>query len=148
MRPAFHRFRDRGEGLEQEDRYDGYSEYRSSVHSRNYKLPHSGTATEIPCPRRGGLGVAGPFLTGSLPPYFACFFGSFAFSVLAFGLFVFPGGTQPHPQFSFLANRITPSPTGLRLVSLSPPARAGTRRCTAWRNPAAGGTPGRSSPPS
>jgi hypothetical protein len=48
MRPAFGRLRDRGEDLEQEDRKDGYPEYRSSKHLWNYKLPHSDTATEIP----------------------------------------------------------------------------------------------------
>jgi hypothetical protein len=48
MRPAFRRLRDRGEDPEQEDRKDGYPEYRSSKHLWNYKLPHSDTATEIP----------------------------------------------------------------------------------------------------
>ena len=48
MRPAFRRLRDRGEGLEQEERKDDQPGYRSSEHFRNYKLPNSGTATEIP----------------------------------------------------------------------------------------------------
>ena len=34
-------------------------------------------------------------------PYF-CFLGVFAFSVLIFRFDVFPGGTQPQPQFNFL----------------------------------------------
>jgi hypothetical protein len=91
--------------------------------------------------------IEGP-ISGNHPPYFAGFFAAFVFPALTFGLLVFPGGTHPHPQFPFLANRITSFPTGLRFDSLSPPARAGTRRCTDWRNPAGGGTPGRSSPPS
>src|SRR3972149_6326696 len=43
----------------------------------------------------------------NLRPYFACFFGAFVFSTLGFGLIFFPGGTQPQPQFSFLAHGIT-----------------------------------------
>jgi hypothetical protein len=40
-----------------------------------------------------------------------CFFGGLDWTV-------FPGGTHPHPQFSFLANRITSFPPGSRFLSL------------------------------
>jgi len=70
-----------------------------------------------------------------------CFFGGLDWTA-------FPDGTQPHPQFFFLANRITPFPPDSRILSLLPAARAGIRRCTEWRNLAGGGNPGKSSPPS
>jgi hypothetical protein len=38
---------------------------------------------------------------------------------LGFCLLFFPGGTHPQPQFSFLANRITPFP--ISASSLFPP---------------------------
>lgn len=45
---ADRRLRDGCEHLERQCRKDGYPEYRSSEHLRNYKLPQSDTATEIP----------------------------------------------------------------------------------------------------
>ena len=53
--------------------------------------------------------IEGPF-SGNHPPHFEGFFGAFVFSTLGFGLLFFPGGTHPHPQFSFLANGITSFP--------------------------------------
>lgn len=69
-----------------------------------------------------GTQVRKPLARGSLTDrlqgtepfaYFAdffavCFFGGLDGTV-------FPGGTHPHPQFSFLANGITSFPTGYRL---------------------------------
>ena len=76
-------------------------------------------------------------------PYF-CFLGVFAFSVLIFRFDVFPGGTQPQPQFNFL---VIMSPPFVLSVFL-PLGNVGIRRCTALRSLAGAGTPGNSSPPS
>ena len=77
--------------------------------------------------------------------YFADFFAVCFFGCLDWT--AFPGGTQPHPQFFFLANRITPYPPDSRILSLLPAARAGNHRCTVSRNPVEGDTRGTSFPP-
>lgn len=89
--------------------------------------------------------------SGSLLPitfpsrgFYFLFLGAFATLVLTFRFAVFPGGTQPHPQFSFLANGITP----FRPFSFLLPPIVGSRKCIVWRSPAGAGTPGNSSPPS
>jgi hypothetical protein len=48
-----------------------------------------------------------PTFGGTFLAYFAGFFGVLGVFDAFFVLIVFPGGTHPHPQFSFLAIGIT-----------------------------------------
>lgn len=73
------------------------------------------------------------------------FFESFPFPFLPFCFSDLPGGTQPQPQFSFLANLLTSFHFSLWFL---PVAHAGNRRCTALRSHGGGGIPENVSPPS
>jgi len=73
------------------------------------------------------------------------YFFSFDVFTLSFCFIDLPGGTQPHPQFSFLANLLTSFHPSLWFLSVP---HADSRRCTALRSHGGGGIPENCSLPS